>query len=105
MSITVNGNPEPLPNPSTLSEVVTRHLAVPGNPGNPGNPANLGNPANPGNPGVDGSDADTTGAGAAAVSAGIAVARNGTVVPRSRLAVTAVEAGDQIEIVTAVQGG
>lgn len=36
---------------------------------------------------------------------GVAVALAGQVVPRSRWAATAVEEGDELEIVTAVQGG
>ncbi|GAA5229829.1 sulfur carrier protein ThiS [Arthrobacter cryoconiti] len=36
---------------------------------------------------------------------GIAVARNADIVPRSQWASTAVEANDNVEIVTAVQGG
>jgi sulfur carrier protein len=36
---------------------------------------------------------------------GVAVARNAEVVPRSRWAETALTPGDDIEIVTAVQGG
>ncbi len=36
---------------------------------------------------------------------GIAVARNGDVVPKSRWSSTPVESGDQIEIVTAAAGG
>ena len=36
---------------------------------------------------------------------GVAVAVNGTVVPRHRLAVTPLAEGDVVEIVTAVQGG
>jgi sulfur carrier protein len=36
---------------------------------------------------------------------GVAVARNGEVVPRSRWADTLVEPGDRIEIVTAAAGG
>jgi sulfur carrier protein len=36
---------------------------------------------------------------------GIAVARNGEVVPRSAWSTTAVAAGDSIEIVTAAAGG
>ena len=35
----------------------------------------------------------------------IAVEHNGRIVPRSRHAVTAIEAGDRIEIVVAVGGG
>lgn len=38
-------------------------------------------------------------------SGGVAVAMNGTVVPRSQWPRTRVEAGDVIEVVTAVQGG
>lgn len=36
---------------------------------------------------------------------GVAVARNAHIVPRSRWSATAVEADDDVEIVTAVQGG
>jgi len=36
---------------------------------------------------------------------GIAVARNGAVVPRSRWAATRPSDGDQVEVLTAVQGG
>lgn len=36
---------------------------------------------------------------------GVAVAVNGAVVPRARHAERRIEAGDRIEIVTAVQGG
>ena len=36
---------------------------------------------------------------------GVAVARNGEVVPRSTWAATAVSAGDRLEIVSAVAGG
>ena len=36
---------------------------------------------------------------------GVAVALNGAVVPRSRWSFTLIAAGDDIEIVTAVQGG
>lgn len=36
---------------------------------------------------------------------GVAVARNAGVVPRSRWAATALTPGDEVEIVTAVQGG
>jgi sulfur carrier protein len=39
------------------------------------------------------------------LDAGIAVAVNGEVVPRRRWPGTLVEAGDQIEVVMAVQGG
>lgn len=38
-------------------------------------------------------------------SGGTAVALNGVVVPRSQWARTRVEAGDVVEVVTAVQGG
>ena len=36
---------------------------------------------------------------------GVAVALNGTVIPRHRLAATPVTEGDEVEIVMAVQGG
>lgn len=39
------------------------------------------------------------------ITAGVAVALNGTIVPRHRLAATPLAEGDVIEIVTAVQGG
>ncbi len=38
-------------------------------------------------------------------SRGVAVARNGDVVPKSSWVATAVEAGDRLEILTAAQGG
>lgn len=38
-------------------------------------------------------------------SEGIAIARNGSVVPRKEWAATRLVAGDEIEIVRAVQGG
>ena len=38
-------------------------------------------------------------------SKGIAVARNGTIVPRSQWRFTMIEENDEIEIVHAVQGG
>ena len=40
-----------------------------------------------------------------AAAAGIAVAVNGDVVPRGSWAVTRLRDGDQVEVVTAVQGG
>jgi sulfur carrier protein len=40
-----------------------------------------------------------------AAAAGVAAAVNGDVVPRSSWAVTLLRDGDQVEIVTAVQGG
>ncbi|ALV46116.1 sulfur carrier protein [Arthrobacter alpinus] len=36
---------------------------------------------------------------------GVAVARNSDIVPRSQWSATSVQANDQLEIVTAVQGG
>jgi sulfur carrier protein len=39
------------------------------------------------------------------VTSGVAVALNGTVVPRHRHAATPLADGDAVEIVTAVQGG
>ncbi|HEX8391546.1 MAG TPA: sulfur carrier protein ThiS [Longimicrobium sp.] len=38
-------------------------------------------------------------------AAAVAVARNGAVVPRRQWADTAVQPGDEVEIVTALQGG
>lgn len=38
-------------------------------------------------------------------AAGVAVARNGEVVPRSAWATVELDAGDQIEVLHAVQGG
>jgi sulfur carrier protein len=40
-----------------------------------------------------------------AMTGGFAVALNGTVIPRHRLAATPLADGDAVEIVTAVQGG
>jgi sulfur carrier protein len=40
-----------------------------------------------------------------AAARGIAVARNGALVPRSHWAVTALAAGDEIEIIKAISGG
>ena len=40
-----------------------------------------------------------------ATTSGVAVALNGTVVPRHRHAATPLAEGDAVEIVTAVQGG
>jgi sulfur carrier protein len=39
------------------------------------------------------------------LSTGVAAAVNGDVVPRGSWAVTLLRAGDQVEVVTAVQGG
>lgn len=36
---------------------------------------------------------------------GVAVAQNGAVIPRSQWAATVLDSGDELEIVTAVQGG
>jgi sulfur carrier protein len=36
---------------------------------------------------------------------GLAVARNGAVVPRSQWSITTLEPGDEVEILSAVQGG
>ena len=40
-----------------------------------------------------------------AATTGVAAALNGDVVPRGSWAVTLLRAGDQVEVVTAVQGG
>ncbi len=44
-------------------------------------------------------------AGLTTLGTGIAAAVNGDVVPRGAWAVTLLRAGDQVEVVTAVQGG
>lgn len=48
---------------------------------------------------------DVVGGGEATPRRGIAVAVDGSVVPRARLALTALSEGAKVEIVTAVQGG
>jgi sulfur carrier protein len=58
----------------------------------------------------DAGDIDTldelmTGLGYDAASKGMAVAVNGTVIPRGRWKTTSLNAGDSIEIIHAVQGG
>jgi len=53
----------------------------------------------------DGSTAADAAALVAGASAGVAVAVNDDVVPRSRWARTALAGGDRVEILTAVQGG
>lgn len=47
----------------------------------------------------------STGQAADGGSLGVAVARNADIVPRSQWSSTAVDAHDELEIVTAVQGG
>ena len=54
---------------------------------------------------VTGRAVSTDGRAADGGRLGIAVARNAEVVPRGRWAETALEPGDDIEILTAVQGG
>jgi sulfur carrier protein len=44
-------------------------------------------------------------AGLTALGTGIAAAVNGDVIPRGSWAATLLHAGDQVEVVTAVQGG
>jgi sulfur carrier protein len=44
-------------------------------------------------------------AGLTALGTGIAAAVNGDVIPRGSWAATLLRAGDQVEVVTAVQGG
>ncbi len=48
---------------------------------------------------------DTSGQATDGRKIGVAVARNAEVVPRSQWAATALAEGDELEIVTAVQGG
>jgi len=44
-------------------------------------------------------------AGLTALDTGVAAALNGDVIPRGSWAATLLRAGDQVEVVTAVQGG
>jgi sulfur carrier protein len=53
----------------------------------------------------DGTTLDAAVATLTAAPAGIAAAVNGDVVPRSSWTATPLRAGDQVEVVTAVQGG
>lgn len=53
----------------------------------------------------DGSTVAQAVAGLTAAPAGVAAAVNGEVVPRGSWAVTQLRHGDQVEVVTAVQGG
>ncbi|MBC7518872.1 MAG: sulfur carrier protein ThiS [Microbacteriaceae bacterium] len=52
-----------------------------------------------------GRSVDASGLAADGSRLGVAVACNSAIVPRSQWSVTALETGDQFEIVTAVQGG
>jgi sulfur carrier protein len=54
---------------------------------------------------VTGRALDARGQAADGRKIGVAVARNSEVVPRSQWAATALAEGDELEIVTAVQGG
>ncbi|MGO4855699.1 sulfur carrier protein ThiS [Arthrobacter sp. 2MCAF14] len=54
---------------------------------------------------VTGRVVDSSGQTADGRKIGVAVARNSEVVPRSQWAATALADGDELEIVTAVQGG
>ncbi|MCX2746413.1 sulfur carrier protein ThiS [Arthrobacter sp. MI7-26] len=54
---------------------------------------------------ITGRTLDTKGQAADGRKIGVAVARNSEVVPRSQWAATALAEGDELEIVTAVQGG
>ncbi|GAB3559226.1 sulfur carrier protein ThiS [Arthrobacter alkaliphilus] len=54
---------------------------------------------------ITGRDVDSKGQAADGRKIGVAVARNSEVVPRSQWAATALAEGDELEIVTAVQGG
>lgn len=78
MNITLNGKDHPLDADVTLSALVTRLT---------------GRPLASNGQATDGK------------KLGVAVARNATVVPRSQWSATALADGDDVEIVTAVQGG
>ena len=54
---------------------------------------------------ISGSPLTTEGMTADGTRLGLAVARNGAVVPRSQWSKTALEPGDEVEILSAVQGG
>ena len=54
---------------------------------------------------ITGRDVDSKGQAADGRKIGVAVARNSEVVPRSQWAATTLAEGDELEIVTAVQGG
>ncbi|MDQ0030287.1 sulfur carrier protein ThiS [Arthrobacter bambusae] len=54
---------------------------------------------------ITGRVVDSSGQAADGRKIGVAVARNSEVVPRSQWAATALAEGDELEIVTAVQGG
>jgi sulfur carrier protein len=55
--------------------------------------------------GITGRALDSTGQAVDGGKLGVAVARNSEVVPRSQWAATALADGDELELVTAVQGG
>lgn len=78
MNITLNGKDHPLDADITLSALVTRLT---------------GRPLASNGQATDGK------------KLGVAVARNAAVVPRSQWSATALADGDDVEIVTAVQGG
>ncbi|MBV1781254.1 sulfur carrier protein ThiS [Paeniglutamicibacter sp. ABSL32-1] len=77
-TIQLNGAPRPLAAGTTLADLVTD---------------------------VTGRELLPTGKPADGGRLGVAVARNSGIVPRSQWAVTALQRHDDIEIVTAVQGG
>ncbi|HKU32074.1 MULTISPECIES: sulfur carrier protein ThiS [Arthrobacter] len=54
---------------------------------------------------ITGRALDANGQASDGLKIGVAVARNSEVVPRSQWAATALAEGDELEIVTAVQGG
>ncbi|ASN52453.1 MULTISPECIES: sulfur carrier protein ThiS [Sinomonas] len=78
MNITVNGEPRALPQPATVRALVAETIGR--EIGDDGRPADGGR-------------------------LGVAVALNSEVVPRGRWAGTVLEAGDAVELVTAMQGG
>ena len=78
MNIKLNGSDHALPEDASVSTLVTA---------------------------VTGRALDHSGQAADGGKLGIAVARNSEVVPRSQWAATALADGDELELVTAVQGG
>jgi sulfur carrier protein len=78
MNITVNGEHHALDDGASVTTLVSR---------------------------ITGRCLDASGQAADGRKLGVAVARNSEVVPRSQWAATALAEGDQLELVTAVQGG
>lgn len=78
MNIKLNGAHHPVPDNASVSTLVTE---------------------------ITGRVLDQRGQAADGGKLGVAVARNSEVVPRSQWAATALADGDELELVTAVQGG